>query len=108
MTPTNGDRRPATTIGELDVHLSYVGEELKEIRQRLQDMATTDDIDALRDELQGYATRKELEALERKVHEQSPSSVMGRAKEYALTFVAFAAAIGAVVAVVNWLKPGSL
>jgi hypothetical protein len=71
-------------------------------------MATTDDIQALRDKLQDYATREELTALEKKVDGYSPTAVMDSIRGVLLTFVAFAAAVGAVVAVVHWVKPGSL
>jgi hypothetical protein len=104
----NGERRPATTIGELDVHLSYVGDELREIRQKLQNMATTEDIQDLSNRLQNYATLKDLRALEEKVNNNSLWAAMTTFRGILATFVVFVAAVSAAAAVLNWIRPGSL
>ena len=104
----NGVRVPAQTIGELDVHLSYLQGSIKEVASRLDGMATKEDIEAISHRLAEFATKAELKRLADRVDDISPSNVMTLARNFLLTIAAFAAAVGAVVAVVRWIKPGAL
>jgi hypothetical protein len=104
----NGVRVPAQTIGELDVHLSYLQGSIKEVVNRLDGMATKEDIEAISHRLTEFATKTELKRLSERVDDISPSNVMTLARNFLLTIAAFAAAVGAVVAVIRWVKPGAL
>ena len=68
------ERVPATTIGELDIHLSHVQSAIKELTQAMKNMATQDDIARLNSRMENFATRAALDDLEKRL---SAGSVVG-------------------------------
>ena len=90
------ERRPATTIGELDIHLGFLMEELREIRSQQQGM------------IQSLATKAEVATqiaeLREQIAENSPRSFWKRTTEMAVGVVAICTAVGFMVAVFRFLK----
>ena len=90
------ERRPATTIGELDIHLGFLMEELREMRKRQDSM------------VQMLATKQEvadqIAELREKIAENSPRSFWKRVTEIAVGVVAICTATGFLVAVFRFLK----
>lgn len=90
------ERRPATTIGELDIHLGFLMEELRDIRQRQESMVNM------------LATKQEvadqIADLKAKIEANSPRSFWKRITEMAVGVVAVCTAIGFLVAVFRFLK----
>jgi hypothetical protein len=90
------ERRPATTIGELDIHLGFLMEELRDIRQRQESMVSM------------LATKQEvadqIAALRTQIAENSPRSFWKRLTEIAVGIVAMSTAVGFFVAVFRFLK----
>ncbi len=90
------ERRPATTIGELDIHLGFLMEELRDIRQRQESMVHM------------LATKQEvadqISALKTQIDENSPRSFWKRLTEMAVGVVAVCTAVGFLVAVFRFLK----
>jgi len=84
------DRRPATTIGELDIHLGFVMDELRDMRGTLDRLATKEWVSA------------KISDLEVKIEANTPRSVWKRITEMAVGVTALAAMLGVVVAVVKW------
>ena len=109
---SNGKRVPATTIEGLDIHLYYLQQSQESMLQKLSNMATKEDIDAITDRLQDFATKQELSdkvrAVEQKVMEYSPGAIMGTIRAVALTIMAVASVLMALVAFIHWVKPGVL
>lgn len=56
------ERRPATTIGELDVHIGYLQQEIKSVATALSGMATKADIELLTKRMNEMATKVQLES----------------------------------------------
>ena len=104
----NGVRRAAQTIGELDVHISFLQRDLQAVGQRLDQMATKADIEALTVKMNDFATKEELQLLEEKVIENSPGTVIHSITKFALAIVAVSGAIGAVIALLRWVRPDSI
>lgn len=90
------ERRPATTIGELDIHLGFLMEELRDIRQRQESMVNM------------LATKQEvaeqIATLKSQIDANSPRSFWKRITEIAVGVVAVCTAIGFLVAVFRFLK----
>lgn len=86
------ERRAATTIGELDIHLSNVQDALRELRGAVSNMATRDDIEAIAERLDEFATKEELRMLESRL---IPDTVPGVVKRAGAVIVWTAAAIAA-------------
>ena len=90
------ERRPATTIGELDIHLGFLMEELRDIRQRQESMVSM------------LATKQEvadqIAALKTQIEANSPRSFWRRTTEMAVGIVAICTAVGFFVAVFRFLK----
>lgn len=89
-------RRPATTIGELDIHLGFLMEELRTIRTQqdamMQQLATKQEVADL---------KKDLDA---KILANSTSTLWRRATEIAVGVAAICTAIGFMIAVFKFLK----
>jgi hypothetical protein len=100
------ERRPATTIGELDIHLSHVQEALAEFRNSMATMATKADIDHLSRQLDTFATKDELRAAEERLTAQNVPTVAKKVAQGMMFLAAFIAAGiavgGAIVAVVRF------
>lgn len=86
------DRRPAQTIGELDIHLGFVMDELRDMRGTLDRLATKE-----------WVSTK-IADLELKIEANTPRSVWKRITEMAVGVTALAAMLGVVVAIVKWTK----
>ena len=56
------ERRPATTIGELDVHIGYLQQEIKSVATALSGMATKADIEAITKRMDEMATKTMLDS----------------------------------------------
>lgn len=89
-------RRPATTIGELDIHLGFLMEELRAIREQqgtmLQQLATKQEVADL---------KKDLDA---KISANSAGAWWKRLTEISVGITAFAAAVGVVIAVFRFFN----
>ena len=72
------DRRPATTIPELDVHLGYLQSAIKELQGTVSSMATKDDIAAIADRMETFATKEELARLAKRVEDDTTVSRLRR------------------------------
>ena len=72
------DRRPATTIPELDVHLGYLQSAIKELQGTVSSMATKEDITAIAERMETFATKEELARLERRVENDTTVSRLRR------------------------------
>lgn len=105
------NRRPATTIGELDLHLSYTQQALDEIRRAVaslaEGMATKQDIERIEEQMGTFATRSELDALEKRLASEGVSTTFDRWLSW-ITKVGAAAAVvtaagGGVAAFVHYL-----
>lgn len=90
------ERRPATTIGELDIHLGFLMEELREIRTRQEAMTSM------------LATKQEvaeqINTLKKQIEDNSPRSFWKRTTEMAVGIVAVCTATGFAIAVFRFLK----
>ena len=86
------DRRPAQTIGELDIHLGFVMDELRDMRGTLDRLATKE-----------WVSTK-IADLEVKIEANTPRSLWKRVTEMAVGVTALAAMLGVVVAIVKWAK----
>ena len=86
------DRRPAQTIGELDIHLGFVMDELRDMRGTLDRLATKE-----------WVSTK-IADLEVKIEANTPRSLWKRVTEMAVGVTALAAMLGVVVAAVKWAK----
>lgn len=84
------ERRPATTIGELDIHLGFIMEELRGLRTQQQEM------------LQLLATKRELDekiaALNLRIDQESATMFFNKMKNVAIWITVIAAAAGVVLA----------
>jgi len=67
MSGTNIERRAATTIGELDLHLGYVQQEIARLVDAVGDMATKQDIQELEQRMNGFALKADVEAVGRRL-----------------------------------------
>ena len=88
--------RPATTIGELDIHLGFIMDELKDVRARVDGMVG---LLATKAEL-----HSEVQSIRKELNEKSLLSTWRRVTELAISVSAVAAAVGLLIAVVRWAK----
>lgn len=72
------ERRPATTIGELDIHLSHIQGDMVRIAAAVNNMATREDIATLTNRLEKMATKEEVRALEERLSKDSVPSTFDR------------------------------
>lgn len=80
------ERRAATTIGELDIHISNLqlsqAELARDFREALKSMATKADIESIRTDMAKLATKAELDAevkaIEEKFGRATPASLFGK------------------------------
>lgn len=89
-------RRPATTIGELDIHLGFIMEEMRGLRVQQETM------------LQQLATKQEVADLKKdldaKISANSVSAWWKRLTEICVGLTALAAAIGVIIAVFRFFN----
>lgn len=86
------ERRPATTIEGLDIHLWHVMEKLIAVEERLGRMVTVDHMNA------------EIQQLRKELKEQAPQTIWRRMTEIAVGLTAVAGAFAVVVAIFRFLK----
>ncbi len=105
------ERRSATTIGELDLHLSYVQAALTELQQSVAAMATRADFEQLAARMDGLATKAELKALEDKLAGDSVPGTFSRLSDVAgralVIGTVVAAIIGGAVTLLRYLDKAS-
>lgn len=75
------ERRAATTIGELDIHLSNVQSAVERLTAAMGQMATKDDVRELSDRMSTFATKAELAEVARKLESDSAPSTFWRLVE---------------------------
>lgn len=97
------ERRPATTIPELDVHLGYVQAALKELRGAVENMATKQDITRLAERMNTFATKEELARLEAKLEGETTESKLKRFAGLATSLMSIIALLVAVWAGVTYV-----
>ncbi len=99
------DRRPAQTIGELDIHLSNMQVRLQELASVMQNMATKSDIEGIRLSMSTLATKAEVEAkveaLRLEVQRNKPGTLARQIVAIAAGLTVVASAVGLLVAVVR-------
>lgn len=102
---SNNTQRPrANTLGELDLHLGYIQDELSKVVEALPNMATKNDIQALERRMDAFATKAELKSVEDRLQAETVASTFDRwvsaitkLGSAAAVVVAFFAAIAALV-----------
>jgi precorrin-6B methylase 2 len=94
------DRVPAQTIGELDVHLSFMQRDLQRVVDSLALMATKEDLRILHSRIDKMATKSALMELEAKVDRVGVGSTFERVSGVIQKAATTAAAIGALVAII--------
>lgn len=98
--------RPAQTIGELDVHISYMRLELAKLVTALADMATKQDIHDLEERMKGFATKAELDAVEKKLSAETLQSTFDRwtslITKLGAAVTVLVAGVGGIVALVHF------
>lgn len=97
------ERRPATTIPELDVHLGYVQQALKELQGAVENMATKQDITRLAERMNTFATKEELARLEAKLDGETTESKLKRMAGLATSIMSIIALCVAVWAGVTYV-----
>lgn len=102
-----GERRAATTVQELDIHLGYVQQNLARLIEAVAEMATKEDIRQLNDRMQSFATREELLELEKRLNALTLPSLFDRWASTVTKIGAVAAVVaagaGAFAAVVHFI-----
>jgi hypothetical protein len=95
------ERRPAQTIGELDVHLSHVQSRLAEMALLMQTMATKNDVTRIESAMSQLATKAEvaaeIHAIREEVNRIKPANILRQ-------FVLLCAAVAAVGALFGLLR----
>lgn len=76
------DRRPATTIGELDIHLGNVMEKLSEVQQTLSTLATRNYVD------------EQVRLVNEKIHAAKPSTQLANLAKVAAGVLSIVAVLG--------------
>ena len=82
------ERRPATTIPELDVHLGYLQAAISDLQKSVSSMATKNDITLLAERMDSFATKEELARLEKKIEDDTTSSKLARLGSIATSVMA--------------------
>jgi hypothetical protein len=86
------ERRPATTIEGLDIHLWHVMEKLIAVEERIGKMVTIDHMNA------------EIQQLRKELKEQAPQTIWRKMTEIAVGLTAVAGAFAVLVAIFRFLK----
>lgn len=97
------DRRPATTIQELDVHLGYLQVAIKDLQGTVSAMATKRDIEALAERMDTFASKDDLARLERRVNDEDAVSTLKRWASVATSIMAIVALCAATWAAVSYI-----
>ena len=95
-------RRPATTIGELDIHLGFIMEEMRGMRAQQEALRVQQEA-----MMQQLATKQEVAALKEdldaKISANSAGAWWKRLTEISVGITAFAAAVGVIIAILRYL-----
>jgi hypothetical protein len=89
------ERRPAGTIGELDIHLGFVMQELKDMRDKVDKMMS---MLATKEEL-----AREIAILRSEIQDQAPKTLWKNLTGVAVGITAIAGAFAVIVAVFRYL-----
>lgn len=82
------ERRPATTIQELDVHLGYVQQAIGDIQRLVASMATKQDITELAKRMESFATKDELQRLASRIEGETTGSKLKKLASVATSLMA--------------------
>lgn len=100
------ERRAASTIGELDIHLGNVQESIRELRETVGNMATKEDIKALTVRMENFATKDELKRVEDRLSKDSAPTMfwrwVGNAQKLAAALVVIVSAGALIVGVIRF------
>ena len=94
-------RRPATNVGELDIHIGYVMDELAKILRRQEMLATKSDVADMRVEMRTFATKAEVDLLREEVKNNTVPHTLKQWSDVALRVAATAAAVAAIAALLS-------
>ena len=94
------DRRPATTIGELDIHLSNLQMRMAEIGTAMQNMATKGDIDGIKLSMSTLATKAEVAAEISAIRDEVQRNKPGTILRNVAAILGFVTLLGAVTALI--------
>ena len=101
------ERRPAQTIGELDIHLSNVQSRLAEIAQTMNSMATKADVTRIESAMAQLATKAEvaaeIQAVRDEVNRSKPGTILRKFLIGCTAVAGGAAAFGIVLEIVRWV-----
>lgn len=101
------DRRAATTIGELDIHLGNVQAAVSQLVGAVSKMATKDDLQIITEKMSALATKEELRLAEARWARETMASTLDRWLSTATRIGIFlgvtASVIGGMVAMVHFL-----
>lgn len=102
------DRRAASTIGELDLHISYIQQSLRDVLHKVEDMATKQDIKELEARMSQFVTKEELTHLEERLRADSVTSKFDTWLSWITKIggagAVIAAAIGGIAAAVHFIE----
>jgi hypothetical protein len=102
------ERRPAQTIGELDIHLGNVQSRLTDIAHVMQGMATKSDITRIEATMAQLATKAEvaaeIKAIRDEVHQSKPGTLIRKFMVACAAVAGGAAAFGIVLEVFRWIE----
>lgn len=100
------ERRPAQTIGELDIHLSNVQSRLVEIQHVMQGMATKTDVTRIETAMAQLATKAEvaaeIKAIRDEVHRSKPATLLRNFMVACAAFAGGGAALGLMIELFRW------
>lgn len=102
------ERRPAQTIGELDIHLSNVQSRLSDIAHVMNTMATKHDVTRIETAMAQLATKAEvaaeIKAIRDEVHRSKPATLLRNFMVACAAFAGGAAALGVALEVFRWIE----
>ncbi|MFN6251747.1 MAG: hypothetical protein ACK4Y5_06670 [Acetobacteraceae bacterium] len=102
------DRRPAQTIGELDIHLGNVQARLAEIAHVMNGMATKHDVTRIEAAMAQLATKAEvaaeIKAIRDEVHRSKPATLLRNFMVACAAIAGGAAGFGIVLEIFRWLE----
>lgn len=101
------DRRPAQTIGELDIHLSNVQSRLVEIQHVMQGMATKSDVTRIEAAMAQLATKAEvaaeIKAVRDELQNSKPATLLRKFLLGCTAVAGGAALLGIMLEVSRWI-----
>lgn len=102
------ERRPAQTIGELDIHLSNVQSRLVEIQHVMQGMATKSDVTRIEAAMAQLATKAEvaaeIKAIRDEVQRSKPATLLRNFMVGCAAIAGGGAALGLLIELSRWIE----